>query len=264
MPYRKPRAWLLPPDLPQLDFNDPIDTALGGWWPLDRSFNGTTPNISAKGNAGTLSGGWSLKRGIIGNAFQGNATDAYLDTGVSINNFPTAMSFSFWMSPTSSDLNGSTPVSSNNFANAGRSVIFYPTNTHIGVEYTITGTDFNTWDTGYVVTAGIWTHVVVVYTAANITLYVNGKSAAVLTAANVAPVAGATIRVGRWNSGDPRWWGGQVDDVRFWSVPLLASAAARLYADRSGGLGLVKPRGRRITSPTSTAPAAVPFLVNWS
>jgi Concanavalin A-like lectin/glucanases superfamily len=260
VPYRKARAWELTPDVPLVDPNDPIGQPLVGWWPFDSVFNGTTPNLGWRGASQTLMGGSgttpTLIRGRIGSALQfaGNqwvqVVNGALPTQLQLSrNF----TISAWINPTSV---------------SGNQAVYCVWN---GPYLRLNGSSLDflcSFVSGIIsggtIVAGIWQHVAVTVgsgSTATMTIFINGKSVASTSSSQTFSFTSYTAIGGQTSDGTGITEGftGTIDDVRVIAQALPQSEIYRIYSDTSGGLGLIKPRGRRIISGAAGGASFVPY-----
>ena len=138
------------------------------------------------------------------------------------------MTICYWMYPVAAG--GSTMINSDVTGAGGRSTIFYPVSTQVGIEYTTgAGNTPNFWGTGFTPTLNQWSHCVVTFSTNTIAFYANGTLYSSTATPNVTPSSGHYFRFGRWNSGDPRWFNGSLADVRVYNRVLTATEIARIY-----------------------------------
>jgi len=207
-------------------FNNPLfsDANLVSYWRMEGnsndskgSNNGSDSNVTYGNSYGKFNQGW-----------KGNGISSVTTTPLDLNSY-TNLSIAFWMKPTSNDLNGLSPISSDVDARFGKSVIFYPTNAKIGIEYQ-TGTATGSFlDTDFTCSADTWYHVVVVFTSTTIKVYVNGSEVKSSTISQSNDNQNHVLKVGKWNSSDPRWWNGSVDDLAIFNRVLTADEVLNIY-----------------------------------
>ena len=103
------------------------------------------------------------------------------------------------------------------------------------------------WDTGRRIETGRWYHAFVTY-GAQMRLYLDGE----LVAEKPYPETrfdGSTFRFGRHNAGDPQWFKGAIDDVRFYNEELPAVVIAQI--------AVAEPTANPPTTPPSPTRVAV-------
>ena len=102
------------------------------------------------------------------------------------------------------------------------------------------------WDTGKKIETGRWYHAFVTY-GDEMRLYLDGDLVAQQPYSG-SSFDGSTFRFGRHNDGDPQWFKGAIDDVRFYNKELPAEVVEEITETEGGGQAVV-------TSPSPTPPA---------
>lgn len=212
-----------------------------GHWKLDES-SGTAADSSGNGHTGTIvnSGrfSWQPSGGQVDGAAAFSPTDgaadntqAHIDLGTGLNVSALPVSFAAWINLT--DVNDYRGIFGKRIS-PGNTKFFLYVNTG-GRLYFETATDalgFN-----YYPPTGEWQHLVVVATASDTRLYVNGVLRETLAAVSFASgPAGANMNIGdngeldsNGGTGDGDPWKGRIDDVRIYTEELDAAEVAGLY-----------------------------------
>ena len=210
---------------------------------LVASYNGeSNTNDSFGSNNGTANGGLTYTAGKIGNAFNGNGTNAYVSLGNDKFNFTGNFSISGWINLNSvsgnqcilSNLSFVSPNVSNGFLLLMRNQKLYlelyqNNNTYISIA---SNTNFNT---------STWYHISIVRVASQSTkIYING----VLDNSNSStynPTYSSSIpipsTIGAWkydSTNVAQYTNGKIDALNIWQKELTASEVSELYNSGNG------------------------------
>lgn len=220
----------------------PATTNLIGWWKLDESA-GTAADSSSGGNTGTVinSGrfAWQPTGGQNNGAAEFNAVDGAADntqthinvgTGLNITALP--VSFAAWINITdNNDYRGI--IGKRNACCANTKYFWVVLNSgQLSFETATSTVSFN-----YYPPPGEWQHLVMVATASNTKLYVNGvlRDTQGVLGFGSGP-AGANVNIGDngeidggGGTGDGDPWKGRIDDVRIYTEELDATEVTGLY-----------------------------------
>lgn len=195
--------------------------------------DGTTLDQSGNGNHATNFGA-TLTTDRFGNSNQAylfNGSSNYMQTPVNGNLYP--VSFSVWFRADSSSGGEQSIVDSDVAGRFGQSLIIDyalspPSTGNLDVQFhngaSDTGAEGN-------VTVGRWHHAVVNFST-NIEVYLDNDL--IFTQAySPAALDGSNFRLGRHNAGDPQFFQGAIDDVRFYDMVLTAEDVDRLFNESS-------------------------------
>ncbi|MBK7361122.1 MAG: LamG domain-containing protein [Micavibrio sp.] len=220
----------------------PATTNLIGHWKLDESA-GTAADSSGNGHTGTVinSGrfSWQPTGGQVNGAAAfaavdgaGDSTQAHIDLGTSLNVTALPVSFAAWVNLT--DINDYRGIIGKRTACCGNTKFFWLVLNSGTVSFE---TATSTVNFTYTLPLGQWKHLVVVATASDTKLYVNGVLTETLGVLGFGSgPAGAHVNIGDngeidsgggIGDGDP--WKGSIDDVRIYTEELDAGEVAGLY-----------------------------------
>jgi hypothetical protein len=148
---------------------------------------------------------------------------SYIQTPIDSNTLP--ISFSVWFNASSVSGDRSV-VDSDWWAQSGHSLIigWWNHDGDIHIEY-----HNSSIDSDVPVTINTWYHAVVCFSD-SIWLYVDGARVGAWEYP-AATLDGDYFRFGRHNAGDPQWYAGVIDDVRFYHRVLTAEEAQALYSE---------------------------------
>jgi len=226
----------------QLDYSDPINAGLIGYWPFD----GGAPaaDVSGKGNHWTLANAPTATSGAICSALNFNGTsNAGGINAALVTTFP--YSFSAWVKPSGAGSSGIIfgVVRSGDWHFAGIGL-----NAGAAAVLTVAGSGTDHWDAGGTVATNSWSHIAGVWlSAVNRIVYLNGVqiatgntslSPALLDLSKLADIGGI------WASNNfHSYFSGSIDEARAYNRALTAAEVYRIYSDTSGNLGMeTQPR----------------------
>ena len=236
----------------RVNYNDPINAGLTGYWPMDGgTLSGTLlADVSSLGNNGTLVASPPLVQGRIGQALSFNGSTQYVLTTAPcvMNNF----SFSAWIFPNSltgfpTVVSGSVNLAIDVDINSNGTIRLIRENTALVA--TSTGA----------VASGQWNHVGISFNELGDYLFcINGAIEPFTATGGSSFITSGTIAIGvNGDDGafDAAFFNGLIDDVRYWTNRALSGADhLRTFRDTSGNLGLLTPV--RSVSGVSAAPPA--------
>ncbi|SVE44949.1 uncharacterized protein METZ01_LOCUS497803, partial [marine metagenome] len=190
------------------------------YYPLDSPDGGS--DVSGNGNHATVNGATfgPDRLGMEGKAYRLDGDD-YIQTPVDSNSLP--ISFSVWFKP--EKITGELSIiDSDRGGSYGHSLIigYFNRDGDYHVQY-----HDGHIDTGIQAVQDKWLHATVTF-GEKIQLYLDG----VLVTEEVynkRAINGVNFRIGRHNTGDPQWFTGLVDEVRFYERILSAEEAFDLY-----------------------------------
>jgi hypothetical protein len=166
--------------------------------------------------------------GELGEALELNGTNADV-TVPAMNLNSNKVTISAWVKPNGPQ-KGQTSIA---ISNDGK--------THAGIGF---GTDnklnyhwigaYQKWDSGLLVPQGRWSHVVLVVTPDEATLYLNG-CAAIHPADHPAEEFDGALYLGRYQGYNNRWFNGLIDDFLMWNRALTNEEVQTIYA--TGAMG---------------------------
>ncbi len=194
--------------------------SLIGWWTFDEATGTIAHDFSATRSTGTLTNSPTWTSGKRGGALQFNGSSSFVDTTIGIDAEP--VSVAAWAYPTSFASNHCIWCTDNGGWDKGLEITSGRWQVHTGSTLA---------DTGVSATLNAWQHTLLVYSATNIQLYINGQ---LVWSNGGAPGAdaGSAINIGRafYNAGaGSRFFQGKIDDVRVYNRALTASDAIALY-----------------------------------
>ena len=214
-----------------------------GWWP----FCGNANDESGNANNGTVNGA-TLTTDRFGKSSSAYAFDGNDNIVAAPLTTTAGLTISFWTNNidslkgghivTQSVLNNPSqvnwafeylPNTSNHESKAGSFKGMYNTTCSAN------GTDEQFYNT---LSLKKWNHVVyTISTDGLMTIYLNGKqvlSKQSSTFPNCVPHNGSSLRIGGpWNSGDPMYFNGDIDDIGVWGRPLTLQEISALYSSSS-------------------------------
>jgi len=190
------------------------------------AFNGNANDESGNGNDATVYGA-ALAEDRFGSedsAYRFNGGGDYIQTPVDSNTLP--LSFSVWFK--ASDVSGERSiVDSDVSGQSGHSLIFgwWVGDGYLDVQYHDAGLNID-----FSVAVDTWYHVVVNFSDV-IQIYVDGAQIGDDFAYVPGSLNGDPFRLGRHNQGDPQWFAGVIDDVRFYDRALTEEDVQTLYSE---------------------------------
>ena len=228
---------------------DPLVVDLESWYKFDEGSGSTAADSSGNNRTATLSGTtWAT--GVVGNCicFNGSSNcvipDMVVSPSITITGWMNLSSLNDWQAITHCD--GWDPYDTHLSFRAGGDLFF-----------SVNGSNPVDVSSGTIYTSGnlnTWQHVAVVYDAAAkmVKFYVNGaffSSTRYTTAVSSALING--LHIGSWGGGD-RFFGGKMDELRFYSRALSDTEINNLYnlrnpsftiTARAGAGGTISPSG---------------------
>ncbi|MEK7618190.1 MAG: LamG domain-containing protein, partial [Patescibacteria group bacterium] len=202
------------------------ENGLVGYWPFNEGRGVQASDSSNSGNTGTLTGGVSWTDGKRGKALSFNGTTGYVSTSLQISPAQyTSLTMSAWVYPTAQSGLGDTFKSILNGDDGGYDRGFGIRTSHGNYEVQVGDTS---WNTGVAYSTNAWDHIVVVYTASQISIYKNG------TATNYGSggTFGASTQgllIAEDTACGTCYFAGKIDDVRIYNRALSATGIQTLY-----------------------------------
>ena len=200
-----------------------------GYWRLDETSGTTAYDLSAYGNNGTYTGGFTLGQSgaLIGAG--DNDSSVLLDgsTGyINISSVPNAVSvtsISMWVNPANSNATWALAISGGTGDSAAANC-YIKTTTALPYCYTAnTGGTQTSLSSTVPIRPGQWNHIVFTFNTTGRTVYVNGKAAG-SDAQNIAPLRWQSIgNVGSY------YLNGSIDEAVIFNYALTATQVANLY-----------------------------------
>ena len=202
-------------------------SGLVGWWP----FNGNANDESGNGNNGTVNGATLTtdRFGVVNKAYSFDGTNSNIVIADNALLRPTNITISVWVKTDLSPLTG-TIVSKTNFSNAqGEQYVIDVASTgltrfHIKRNSACSsGLGWNSLITGTgAISANIWTNIVYTYDGTTMRCYVNGLMVQSFNPPSGAidNCAGGNLTIGRYWSGDLKYFKGQIDDLAIFNRAL--------------------------------------------
>lgn len=232
----------------------PPPAGIVGFWKFDEGSGVTAWDSSGNNNTGTLTNGPTWTTGKVGGALQFDATDNGNDNddpkvtlGTSFNvSFP--FTLAGWVHPT--DYTDWRAIfSKRDYPSSSEARFDLGLSSGSGRIYAYTGSLYQFF---YAPPTGIWTHLAVLVTSSDTTLYVNGVLAETIgpvilgtdTTANTA--LGGTGEI----NGDNDPFKGMMDDIRIYNRVLSSSEIQKLY-NGVVATPTITPNGGTFASPTS-------------
>ena len=217
-----------------------LNSGLVGHWTFDGAniTNGRINDISGQGNHGRLisiATSTFYVSGKLGQAFNFDATDDYIDTGSDLIG-TSAGTYAAWIYARSDGENGIASIIDN------RGLIF-------GIGYTSARTigfssnsgTTNAASANGAITYNTWNHVIVTRDASGVAnIYVNGVLSGSANQNSGTPTAGTqNVDIGN-TIFQSRTWDGYIDDVRVYNRVLTAAEITKLYSFGASKLGVTK------------------------
>ena len=199
-----------------------ISTGLVGHWTFDES-----ANDSAGSSHGTIVGGATYVDGKIGKALSLDGVDDYVNTN---NNFTDvgispSKTVSAWINP-SKTTSGYSFVIPRTYAQTPGFGFYAYSNKWIGKYWTFTTA---TLTSSADVAVGQWSHLVLVQSGTNVTLYVNGLPVGSANNAGVFESVNKNVYIGSLDGSTATNFEGLVDDARIYNRALSASEVTELF-----------------------------------
>jgi len=221
----------------------PPPSGLVSWWPGD----GNALDIF-DGNSGTIVGGVTFSPGMVGQAFNLNGTDAY----VQVSNAPNLqitgqITLDAWINPT---VTGGRVIDK---ITAGGSD-GYMLDTLAGKTRLIIGGAILSGAT--TLPTGVFTHVAGTYDGTTLQVYVNGVLDGSLTAGGAIPSNALTLRIGADSTG-ANLFSGLIDEVEVFNTALTQPQISAIVL--AGSAGKCKTQG--IPTLSGRAPAGLALLL---
>lgn len=245
--YRKPKPWgsVKPPPGSVLDYGDPINIGLAGFWLLNDAGNIFDITNRAPGTATVI----TRANGKFGDAcsFNGTTSIVNLGTPATLNNIYSNFTISAWVYPRTAGGSLAGRLFEKFVAGAGVSLQYSATvlNVTIGKAAVNATTIAST-----VLPFNVWTLLTITYTSGTggARIYQNGIEDAYTTRVDGSGAQGddsaALASIGN-NSAASRTWDGIVDNLRIYKRALSLTEILRLYGEPFAGV--VSPR-RRISA----------------
>jgi len=212
-----------------------LNSGLVGHWTFDGAnvVNGVIRDISGQGNHGNVSGIATSTFYTVGKIGQGGQFDGVDDHIKTNNTFSTVgvsstKTVSAWVKPTSGTSGFIFGIPRTFGSTVGFGIGGLSSGKWVGRYWTTTSAAVNSTDDALI---GQWSLVTLVQSGANITLYVNGVSAATATNGGAFESSSRVAYIGAQNDNDTatNLFTGQIDDVRLYDRALSASEITKLY-----------------------------------
>ncbi len=189
-------------------------------------FSGNADDESGNGKDGTVNGAVLAADRFddADSAYSFNGTNQYIQTPLTSNQLP--LSFSVWFKSTA-NWGERSIVDSDVSGLGGHSLIsgWWVGDDELDIEYHPGGVN-----TGFSIDVDTWYHAVVTFSDV-IRLYVDGVKVGEDYDYPSATLDGDDFRFGRHNAGDPQWFSGTIDDVRFYDWVLTQAHVDTLYSE---------------------------------
>jgi len=229
-----------PPPGAQVDWSNPINDGLVGWWLFNEGAGSRLNDIAGR-NHGVLTNmdpATDWVGSIHGAALDFDGNNDYVNVGSDATLNPAFMSGFAWINPATTQ--------DNNWAiilarfSSGDAYHFSLGNGSSGFKLTIFidtsagGQNVSITDT---ITPEIWSHVGFTYDGANLRLWVNGIENNSVTHSGGIDVVSLDTNIGRKPAGgDVLEYTGLIDDVRIWKQALTAAEVQQLHHFPYGGI----------------------------
>ncbi len=215
-----------------------LTQGLATYYPFDTGFGEMTYDNSINHKTGNLINGTSWTGGTLGSALLFDGKDDYVSAGIAEGlRTATQTSWSAWIKPADVDKVSQDQMilslqGENHLRLFGRKLVG---------SYKINGQPLSV--------SGItplennkWYHVASSYNGNSLQLFLNGNLEAELTdlKGNVELGAG-NFEVGRWQSNDPRFYSGIIDEVKIYNRPLSSREVKLEYNSNLGGVSSAQP-----------------------
>ena len=228
------------------------------------AFNGNANDESGYAHHGTIYGAVASTNrfGETAASYSFNGIDNYIQTPVDSN--LQDLSLAAWFR-TDSRSGSRSIVDSDVANNFGHSLIlaYSQANNSLDVEY-----HNGIFSSSWVLNDSLWHHAVAAISPGLVRLYVDGVAVGSKTFTQ-GSLDGSPFRIGRHNAGTPKWFAGDIDDVRIYNRVLLSNEVAQLYAFEAD-LPVITgpPQAQTVTQGGAatfnvTATAAYPLTYQW-
>ena len=244
---------------PRLDWNDPINQGMAGYWSMDGgTISGTTlADLSGSGGNGTLVNSPPLVPGPFGQALSFDGSTQIVTTPNIGASLVSAVSICGWInsnaaSGTARGVLGQTYAGSNVqfFVGLGRESTVPATRLWAGF---FNGSWHQAIDTSDIA-INTWYSVCGTYDGSTINFYKNGQLVTSVSDAAGLPSSNSAWVIGRrWDAGiGNEYWSGALKNVTIYNRALSPAEINRLYFDTSGNLGLIVPTRRIVGASAAT------------
>ena len=215
-----------------------ITNGLVGRWEFDEGSGGTANDSSGNGNDGTVNNSptWIANPGYSTSfanlySLDFEATNTYIDAGdQAALNVQSTMSITFWIKPDGSSDTFSQVMGKYEDGNNNWIINKYLGETRIRMDFLEDGTRAQYMSAVDSIPNDTWTHIAVVYSSNNYTLYINGSNAATTGHGSNNPAASTSFRIGTNTAQSHTHFSGEIDDVRVYNRALSATEAASIAA----------------------------------
>ncbi|MBI3852594.1 MAG: immunoglobulin domain-containing protein [Verrucomicrobia bacterium] len=232
---------------------NPAPSGLVGWWRAE-----SNANDSADGNQGTLQGGVNFVLGEVGQAFNFNGTNAYVEI------------------PSSASLKMTGPFSVEAWVNYekvtapyGDMIVTKGQDVEAPVDWALSvsdlqklrphvkvGTSWVVFDCATTLSTGVWYHVAMVYDGSTLRGFVNGVSDGAVPVSGQLQATDFPLKIGAYapvnGTASKNWFAGRIDEVSIYNRALATNEIQGIY--NAGSAGKCPP-------PTCVAPPS--GLVSW-
>ncbi len=208
------------------------EAGLLAYYNFNQTAGTALPDVTGKGNNGTLTNGpaWTASGAVFEMTAPGNALafDGVDDSADAPSSFSGTLSIEAWIKP--SAITGYHEiVCYGDSGNSGNTAEFRLTPAG-NIEYgqAQPGVSWSAFSSSTSIAPGVWTHVSVVKSGTNASLYINGKLDKTGSITNSPTVNRLYIGSRRYSGSNNQFFKGLVDEIRIWNI---ARTEAQIQAD---------------------------------